>query len=70
VLRGFFARFQGLKHNYRYKLEDFGAKEGALDCGCAFLKGQGLNYKNQGLMCMGFIWWKDWLAIREKSGAL
>jgi hypothetical protein len=44
----FSIKIQGLKHNYSYKLEDFGAKEGALDCGCAFLKGQGLNYKTSG----------------------
>jgi hypothetical protein len=49
-----------------YKLEVFGAKEWALDCGCVFLKGQGLNYKNQGLIRMGFIWWKDRHAISEK----
>jgi hypothetical protein len=30
------------------------------------LKGQGFNYKNQGLICMDFIWWKDRLAICEK----
>jgi hypothetical protein len=49
-----------------YKLEVFGAKEWALDCGCAFLKGQGLNCKNQGLICMDFIWWKDRLVNSEK----
>jgi hypothetical protein len=28
ILRGFSRKTRGLKHNYRYKLEDFGAKEG------------------------------------------
>jgi hypothetical protein len=44
----------------------FGAKEWALDCGYEFLKGQGLNYKNQGLICVDFVWWKDRLVITEK----
>jgi hypothetical protein len=26
ILRGFPIKIQGLKHNYKYKLEDFGAK--------------------------------------------
>jgi hypothetical protein len=39
ILRGFSIKIQGLKHNYKYKLEVLGAKEGLLDCGCAFLKG-------------------------------
>jgi hypothetical protein len=33
ILRGFSIKIQGLKHNYRYNLEAFGAKEWALDCG-------------------------------------
>jgi hypothetical protein len=58
----FSARFQGPKHNYGYKLEVFGAKEGLWTVGEHFLKGQGLDYKNQGLTCKAFIWWKDRLA--------
>jgi hypothetical protein len=58
IFRGFSIKIQGLKYNYGYKLEVFGAKEWALDCGYEFLEGQGLNYKNQGLICKGFIWWK------------
>jgi hypothetical protein len=49
-----------------YKLEVFGAKEWALDCGYEFLKDQGLDYKNQGLICKGFIWCQDRLGICEK----
>jgi hypothetical protein len=62
----FSARFQGLKHNYGYKLEVFGAKEGLCTAGEHFLKGQGLDYKNQGPICVDFIWWKDRLVISEK----
>jgi hypothetical protein len=68
ILRGFSIKNQGLKHNYGYKLEVFGAKEWALDCGYEFLKGHGLDYKNQGLNCKGFIWWKDRLVNSEKVG--
>jgi hypothetical protein len=64
--QGLICKNPGLKHNYGYKLDVFDAKVWALDCGCAFLKGQGLNCKNQGLICMGFIWWKDRHAITEK----
>jgi hypothetical protein len=30
------------------------------------LKGQGLDYKNQGPICVDFIWWKDRLVISKK----
>jgi hypothetical protein len=67
TLRGFFHKNPGAKHNYRYKLEVLGAKEGLWTAGVHFLKGQGLNYKNQGLNCKGFIWWKDRLANCKKD---
>jgi hypothetical protein len=36
ILRGFAIKIQGLKHNYRYKLEVLGAKEGLWTAGVHF----------------------------------
>jgi hypothetical protein len=39
ILRGFSIKIQGLKHNYKYKLEVLGAKRGFWTAGESFLKG-------------------------------